>query len=242
MDGLIPLSPGETFVFACSSKVGCYNQCCRDLNQFLTPYDILRLKNRLALSSGEFLERYTQAHIGPESGLPVITLTPEAQRCPFVRPTGCSVYEDRPSSCRIYPLVRLMSRSRETGARSERHLLIREAHCQGFQQGPAWTAAAWQTAQGLDAYNAMNDLMLDIIRLNSRRSGGNLDSKSKQLFYLSLYDLDGFKASLSAGGPPDTLAADAATLDLTRKDDAALLRFGFDWLRRTVFKDAPRKE
>ena len=52
---LTPISPQDTFRFSCSPVVVCFNECCRDLNQFLTPYDILRLKNHLGLSSGEFL-------------------------------------------------------------------------------------------------------------------------------------------------------------------------------------------
>ena len=51
--------PDEVFRFACSPGVACFNACCRDLNQSLYPYDILRLKKRLKLPSGEFLERYT---------------------------------------------------------------------------------------------------------------------------------------------------------------------------------------
>ena len=72
-DKLRAISPNEQFRFACSPAVACFNECCRDLNQFLYPYDILRLKKGLGMSSGEFLERYTTRHIGPESGLPIVT-------------------------------------------------------------------------------------------------------------------------------------------------------------------------
>ena len=72
-NNMTPLELSDTFKFSCSEKVPCFNECCQDLNQFLTPYDILRLKNRLGLTSGLFLERFTSQHTGPESGLPIIT-------------------------------------------------------------------------------------------------------------------------------------------------------------------------
>jgi Fe-S-cluster containining protein len=88
------------------------------VNQLLTPYDILRLKRHFGISSAEFLETYTTQHIGPETRLPVVSLKTDASdghTCPFVSPEGCRVYENRPSSCRTYPLARMLSRSRETG-------------------------------------------------------------------------------------------------------------------------------
>ena len=64
---MIPLSLNHTFSFLCSERVPCFNECCKDLNQALTPYDILRLKKHMGLPSSSFLERYTSQHIGPES-------------------------------------------------------------------------------------------------------------------------------------------------------------------------------
>jgi uncharacterized protein len=132
-----PIASHDTFRFACSHRVACFNECCRDLNQFLTPYDILRLKKRLMLRSSRFLERYTTQHTGPETGFPVVALEPAdnlERKCPFVTASGCSVYEDRPSSCRIYPLARAISRSRETEEIIEHFALLKESHCLGHNQ------------------------------------------------------------------------------------------------------------
>ena len=92
-NNMIPLSLNDTFKFSCSKKVPCFNECCRDLNQFLFPYDILRMKNRLGLPSNLFLERYTSEHTGPETGLPIITFKTDPfkeLKCPFVDPSGIS--------------------------------------------------------------------------------------------------------------------------------------------------------
>jgi len=143
---MTPLSLDDTFRFSCSKRVPCFNECCKELNQYLTPYDILRLKNRLDLSSALFLQRYTVQHTGLESGLPIITLKPNYDKelkCPFVTSKGCGVYEDRPSSCRAYPLARIASRSRETGRINEQYLLLQESHCRGFEQEQSQTVGEW---------------------------------------------------------------------------------------------------
>lgn len=231
-DEMIPLSVNDTFRFSCSAKVPCFNECCRDLNQFLTPYDILRLKNRLGISSGVFLERCTTQHTGPESGFPVVTLKTSQSselRCPFVTPRGCSVYEDRPSSCRTYPLARMASRSRETGSITEQYVLIKEAHCLGFQQDKVWTAQEWIKDQGAEIYNEMNDMLMEIISLKNRFRPGPLDMKSRHFFHTACYDLDAFRTQT------DNLNIDADTLALIKSSDVELLKFGIQWVRQMLF-------
>ncbi len=233
-DQMIPLSLNDTFRFSCSADLPCFNECCRDLNQFLTPYDILRLKNRLGITSGLFLERYTTRHTGPESGFPVVTLkTGHASelRCPFVTPRGCSVYEDRPSSCRTYPLARVASRSRETGKITEQYVLIKEPHCLGFHQDKVWTVREWIKNQDVEIYNEMNDLLMEIISLKNRFRPGPLDIKSGHFFHTACYDLDAFKNNIV------NLNIDSETLAVIKSDESELLKFGIQWIRQTLFSE-----
>ncbi|MDF1593952.1 MAG: YkgJ family cysteine cluster protein [Desulfobacterales bacterium] len=233
-----PISPDQPFSFSCSRKISCFNECCRDLNQFLAPYDILRLKTRLGLSSTDFLKHYTTKHTGPESGLPIIVLKTDASpsaKCPFVKPHGCSVYEDRPSSCRMYPLMRVKSRSRETAKLSEHYLLLKEGHCKGFREDAAWTIKTWEVEQGLCTYNEMNDRMLELISMKNRRAAGPLDPESKRLFSLALYDLDRFRMHLCQKDLSGMAAIPNETLDQITTDDEALLKFAFNWIRQVLF-------
>lgn len=237
----IPLSPDDAFTFACRPGGVCFNDCCRDLNQFLTPYDILRLKNRLGLPSDVFLERYTVTHIGPETGLPVVVLRQDSasgMTCPFVSDKGCTVYADRPSSCRAYPLARLASRSRETGQITERYALIREPHCKGFREGERRTVRGWIEEQGLPVYNEMNDRLMEIIGLKARCHPQPLDVRERHLFHLAAYDLDAFRRQ----AVENDLLKDLASLPhgpaVADIDDEALLRFSLDWLKRTLFLQA----
>ncbi len=232
------LMPDDRFRFACSEQVLCFNECCRDLNQFLTPYDILRLKNGLKLSSSEFLDQYTLQHTGPQTGFPVITLKAADRkelRCPFVTPGGCSVYEHRPSSCRIYPLIRLVSRSRETGKISEQYAIIQEDHCKGFEENRSQTVREWISSQELAEYHEMNDLMMEIIALKNQYHPEPLDMKSRHIFHLALYDLDNFRQQIFENGLLDQFGLNDEMFRLIRKDDVELLKIGFQWVRKVLF-------
>lgn len=235
---LTPISLQESFSFACHPEVPCFNECCRDLNQFLTPYDILRLKNHLGLSSGQFLEQYTSQHVGPESGLPIITLKPCDQKdliCPFVTPKGCRVYDDRPSSCRTYPLMRGISRSRETGEMTEQFMVLKESHCCGFNSGKTRTVQQWLDEQGLSIYNEINDKLMQIISLKNRRLPGVLDIKARHLFFTALYDLDSFRSQITGNGLLADFQFDSLLVDKALEDDLALLEIGIKWVERVLF-------
>ena len=235
---LSPLSPTDTFCFDCHPLVSCFNQCCRDLNQFLTPYDIIRLKKHLNLTAKEFLEKYTKSHIGPETGLPIITLKMERATgfaCPFLSEAGCRVYENRPSSCRMYPLARMLTRSRETGRTTELYYLIKEDHCLGTANTRSWTTAQWVEAQGLSDYNRTNDQLMDIIQLKNTLKPGPLDPKSVRLFHLACYDQDDFRYHIFEKGLLDNYDLDTETRARIRDDDLALLEVGLSWIRRVLF-------
>ena len=235
---LKPISLDESFRFVCSEAVPCFNACCRDLNQFLTPYDILRLKDHLGLTAQDFLNRYCSQHIGAESGLPIVTLKPKEARqltCPFVTPAGCMVYVARPSSCRIYPVVRVVSKSRESGETSERFMVLKESHCLGFSENQEQTARQWIEQQGIGVYNEFNDRLMEIISLKNRLIPGPLDTKSRYIFHLALYDLDNFRSQIFEKKLPADMEIDRTEMEKAQTDDAALLKIGIQWAKRELF-------
>jgi Fe-S-cluster containining protein len=225
---IIEVSQDEPFCFDCRSRVPCFNECCRDLNQFLTPYDILRLKNHFNLSASDFLKQYTLQHTGPQTGLPVITIRPADRLeriCPFVTPSGCLVYENRPSSCRMYPVIRVLSRSREDGRKEIRYALIREKHCCGFEQKRQLTVREWMANQGLIPYNENNDLMMDIISLKNQFIPGSLKGYAQRLFYTMCYDIDSLKDIGKSEESGDIEIPDDV------RDEEALLHFAMNYLK-----------
>ena len=231
---LTPISIEEPFRFACSQKLSCFNECCRDLSQFLTPYDILRLKNHLGLSSADFLKQYCSQHTGPESGLPIVTLKPKTAlqlTCPFVTAVGCSVYANRPSSCRTYPLARAISKSRETGAISEHFMVLKEPHCGGFNENKVQTIEQ----QGICVYNKFNDMLMEIISLKNRVRPGSLDIKSRYIFHLALYDLDHFRLQIFENNLLGEVEMEPDRMEAIKTDDVELLKFGIEWVKRELF-------
>ena len=241
---MIPLTREDRFQFACGPDVDCFNACCRDLNQFLTPYDIYRLKTRLKLRSDEFLQRYTVEHLGPQTGLPVVSLKTvpgEELQCPFVADTGCEVYEDRPSSCRTYPLARAITRSRETGEVTEHFVLMCEDHCRGHQQVHTQTVGEWIENQQLEEYNRFNDMLMAVISLKNQFHPAPLDFREQRMFHLALYDLDGFRQHLEEGTYDEKHPLTKAVRTALEGTAEELLAFAHTWIKWALFGRGPSK-
>ncbi len=232
---------GGSFTFACHPGVPCFNQCCRRLELWLTPYDCLRLKQRLGLSSQEFIEAHAEVEPG-QNGWPMPKLKmrqndPE-RTCPFVTAEGCSVYEDRPGACRTYPL----GRATKGGASSDSPLeeawfLVREDHCQGFVEGRAWSPREWTRDQGLETYQAVNDLFLPVITRQAPDANPQIIAQKMRMFMMAAYDLEGFRLFLQKSRFKDIFAVDPMRLEMAAVNDLEALKLAFDWLRFSIFGD-----
>jgi Fe-S-cluster containining protein len=243
-DPLTPLAKNQTFCFSCSPEVACFNACCRDLNQVLTPYDVLCLKRFLNMSSGDFLDAYTNVSTGPGTGLPVVSLRFEDAAdlaCPFVSDAGCRVYPARPASCRTYPLARGVSRHRGTGDLTEHWALIREPHCRGFRNGRPQTVAEWIDDQQIAEHNRMNDMMLELISLKNRFRPGPLMPAEKNHVYTAKYDLDRFRDDWLKKEGHMATAAGVRPPDRDQIEDKDLLVAAMDWIRDRLFNPNPEK-
>ena len=229
---------GETFTFSCHKGISCFTKCCAALQLLLTPYDILRMKNRLGVSSERFLDDFTQTRLDRHPRFPMVLLRmnqgPE-QTCPFVSPGGCTLYEDRPGACRIYPLARAAQKAYAGQETSEKFFLVKEKHCRGFEQDQLWTVKSWTADQGLDLYNKMNDQWLEII--SSPHSLGPAKSipRKLQMYFMVSYNLDKFRAFLFGSGFFQRFKVPEGVQLEVKRDDAALMGFGFQWLKFSLF-------
>ena len=85
------LASGDRFRFRCHPGIGCFNRCCRNLNLFLYPYDVLRLKNCLGISSEQFIDRYVDIVLREGNSFPDVLLRmadDAEQTCPFLTDKG----------------------------------------------------------------------------------------------------------------------------------------------------------
>ncbi len=231
----------DTFKFACHPGVSCFNRCCADVNIFLTPYDILRLKNRLGISSQEFLDKYTITPIDKNQNFPVVILKmsdDEGKSCYFVQEGGCSVYEDRPWPCRMYPLgVASPKEGEEEDLGEEFYFLMKEEVCKGFEQGKEWSVRGWKTDQGVKKYEEFGELFKEVTLHNYFKRGMALPPRKMEMFHLVCYNLDEFREFLYQTSFFDRFEVEKELQGKMKTDDEALLRFGFQWLKFSLFGD-----
>jgi Fe-S-cluster containining protein len=236
----VRLTPQSRFKFRCHPGVPCFTECCGKTTIIITPYDILRLKERLGITSGEFLERYTRREEHDKSGLPLVVMDmPRFEgRCPFVRPvTGCQVYSDRPATCRYYPVGQGILVTEE--GLDEFYFLIKEKHCKGFEEDTEWTVQSWKEDQGADYYDGMNKEWKAMMLQRSSVGKPDTDERTKNLFYMVMYDLDQFRRFIFKSRFLQIFNVDEDTLQRIYEDDLELLKFGYDYLKMALkIKDA----
>ena len=240
--GMEPLGP-EGFTFACNPEVPCFTRCCRRLELVLYPYDILRLKKRLGITSEEFLNTYAGVGQGANPYFPAVVLRmrPEPDYlCPFLHPEeGCLVYSDRPSACRTYPLERAVDRNPERGKARDFYFLVRHDYCQGHGLGRQWPLKEWLSDQQLLPFNLMADRWaeMDTLFAGNPWKGEGTAGPRQLLAFMVCYNIDRFRDYVRDHDLLRTTRLDKARRRAIELDDEALLSFGFDWLKTLL---APR--
>ncbi|CAK8723329.1 MAG: hypothetical protein CDV28_10389 [Candidatus Electronema aureum] len=234
------MSSSDTFHFSCNSSVACFNECCRQLDLALTPYDVLRLKNRLKLDSGAFLERYVIVEWEEGMRFPhcyLTTVDDGRGSCVFVKEQGCSIYDDRPAACRAYPTGRGASR-RVDGTVTEQYVLLREPHCLGFATGQQHTVPEYFQTQGLADYNRYNDQLLQLLHHPHVRAGFRPNRAQADQFIMALYNLDFFRRELMTGRLKMKQPLSPMEFrSLSAGDDRPLLLLAVRWLLQEYFDE-----
>lgn len=234
-EGMIPLDNSE-FQFSCHSGVECFTFCCRNVNMILYPYDILRLKKALGIDSEEFLRTYTVLEKGDNPYFPTVKLKltdGENKACPFLKDTGCSVYNDRPSACRTYPLERAVDRSAVDGVAKEYYFLTKHPYCLGHLEDNSQSVNRWIRNQKLIEYNAMNELWTEIDTVFSQNpwKGEGVAGEKQQLAFMVCYNIDGFRRFTVEHQILKQFKLEKDFRKRIAKEDRELLKFGFQWLK-----------
>jgi Fe-S-cluster containining protein len=233
------LGPDDTFTFACHPGVSCYNKCCGDVNIFLMPYDVLRMKRRLGIPSSEFLEKYVLLPVQKDMKTPVVMLRmndDEAKTCPFLTDGGCGIYGDRPWPCRMYPLGMAARKDTPDGWRGDQfYFLLHEDVCKGFGEPKQWTIREWLENQGIDEYDEWGQAFKELTLHSFFEKGGILSPEKMHMFYTSCYDLDAFREFVFESTLLQRFDVDEDFIEEMRYSEEALLRFAFLWLRFSLF-------
>ncbi|KJU85354.1 protein belonging to Uncharacterized protein family UPF0153 [Candidatus Magnetobacterium bavaricum] len=230
------LNVDSGFRFDCHSGLTCYNTCCSELDIVLSPYDIVRMKNRLGISSGEFLLRYTSTNIATETNLPFIKLgMDDAGKCRFVTEEGCSIYGDRPLVCRYYPLGYGVAKKGTDGGHF--YFLIKEDFCKGHLQDRDWVIRQWKKDLEIDQYEDMNKDWVDLILKKKLLSKDSVpDEKSLRMFFMGSYDVDSFRDFVFKSAFLNTFELEDEEIEIIRQDESELMKFAHRWLLFALFK------
>lgn len=224
--------------FRCHKGIDCFNACCRNIDISLTPYDVIRLKKRLGMTSGEFLVKYTYPYEMEKGGIAGIKLQPVegGTACQFMTEEGCSVYEDRPTACRYYPVALLSLRRQDEYTDRTSYALVKEAHCHGHFEDRKLTVDEYRKEQGLEEYDELGRGWRQLI-LKKKSSGptvGKPSQRSLQLFFMACYDVDQFREFIKSPSFDDVYELDQATRDRL-DDDVELMLFGQRFLAQVMF-------
>jgi uncharacterized protein len=234
------LKEDSKFEFHCHEGLDCFKKCCRDINIFLTPFDVLRAKNFLGISSGEFLEKYTLKVHAPHSGFSLVQIKMSEEndlKCPFITSKGCKVYQERPWSCRIAPVDMLGG--------GKYSFVFESSRCHGLNETKTQTIKEWVLDQGLEIYEEMEKGFSEITRYLKLTGEQEVDEKLTELFFTACYDLDQFR-NLLVNNPflLKKMDLDGDAIDKIMNDDVQLMRFGFelltlgtDWLKNLHLAD-----
>ncbi len=240
------LAPEETFNFRCHSGLACFNQCCRNLNLFLYPYDVLRLSRCLGISTDSFIDEYVDIVLREGGAFPEVLLRMaenDEKTCPFLTDSGCRVYTDRPDTCRTFPVEQGALFDAATGHCSVIHFFRPPDFCLGRHESAQWTAASFEQDQEARRYHDMTLQWAAIRRLFDNDPWGveGPQGNRAKMAFMATYNLDRFREFIFSSSFFKRYRVKPALQKKLRTSDEALLLFGFDWVLHFVWGRPSKK-
>ena len=238
----IQLDANSKIRFNCHTKVSCFNECCKQADLTLTPYDVLKLKDHLGMSSAEFLKKHTVPFQIDGQGLPGIKMrtTDDEPVCLLMDPQqGCTVYEARPSACRYYPIGLMSMKAFKANSPEQHYFIVKEDHCQGHCEDNTLTVDEYREQQGVKDYDDFNWPWYQLV-LKKKSSGptiGNPSEMSLDFFFMCSYDVDRLRKFISSANFRTVYDLEDDYYETLLKDDYALVQFGFRLCGQVLFGD-----
>ncbi|MCP4688373.1 MAG: YkgJ family cysteine cluster protein [Desulfobacterales bacterium] len=235
------LEDGDVFFFRCHPDVSCFNRCCRNLNLFLYPYDVIRLRERLGVSSDEFIDHYVDVVLRPDACFPEVLLRMsenEERTCPFLSEAGCTVYPDRPDACRTFPVeMGQLFDAREKKIRPIRFFRPPD-FCMGIHEKMEWTPKTWAKDQDAVEYNRMTILWSEIKGLFQTDPWGAEGPKGPRarMAFMAAYNIDKFREFVFGSSFLKRYKVKAPILKKIKAgNDVELMKIGFSWLKLSIW-------
>ncbi len=235
------LDPNSEIKFSCHKGISCWNACCKNADITLTPYDMVRLKQATGKDSSEVLKEHTVPFTMDADGLPGIKLrTTNEGACLFMdEETGCTIYENRPSACRYYPLGNLAMKKADQAHENQHFVLIKENHCKGHEEDRSIKIHDYRAEQQVEEFDQHNvEYFQLILKKKSMGPGvGKPPEMSLQLYFMACFDQDRFRRFVLSDAFKKTYSLDDETYEKIASSDVDCMYFGFRMLRQVLFNE-----
>lgn len=234
------LKEDDGFTFDCHAGVACFNQCCRNLNLFLYPYDVLRLKNRLGISAAAFIDQYVDVVMREGNHFPDVLLTmseTEEKTCPFLTTDGCGVYPDRSYSCRMFPLEQGLQYD-DAGINGHMVYFFRPPDfCRGRDEKRSLTVKEWIDDQDAGQYIRMTRQWAEIKSFFTADPWGaqGFAGTGGKMAFMAAYNMDAFADFLFHSSFLNRFQVPDDILVKIKADETELLLFGFEWIKHFIW-------
>ncbi|MBW1896700.1 MAG: YkgJ family cysteine cluster protein [Deltaproteobacteria bacterium] len=232
------LKKDERFAFRCHSGLDCFTRCCRNLNLFLSPYDVLRLRRCLNISSEQFLDTHVDIVLRESNFFPEVLLRMsenEERTCPFLTESGCTVYPDRPDTCRTFPVEQGVLFQESEGRATD--VFKPPDFCLGRHELQEWTVESWSEDQEAVAYHKMTAQWAEVKALFQSDPWGREGPNGPKgtMAFMATYNPDRFREFVFQSTFLKRYKVKRDVLRKIKTDEVALVKFGFAWVKFFVW-------
>ena len=104
----LTIGPDEAFKFHFTM---CGKCCVHREDIILTPKDLFRMAKKLGITPDEVVRDYCDTYVGDTSRFPIVKLKSVGadRHCPLLKDNKCSVHEEKPVVCAMFPIGRTIS-------------------------------------------------------------------------------------------------------------------------------------
>ncbi|MGL5717014.1 MAG: YkgJ family cysteine cluster protein [Paraclostridium sp.] len=178
------------FSFKCEACGKCCTGRGNEHSIIMSPVDIFRLAKGLGFSTDYVLKKHTKFHMGPTSGMPMLTISNKEKFdgtsiCTFLKAKDgrrlCSVQEFKPGACALYPLGRIASDDKVYYMNQLDGCNNKSKKGTATHKVTDWVPNIDETEEAFKAHNDFIMELMDIIKMPKFEECG-LDGNMKGMF------------------------------------------------------------